>query len=262
MEGIGFDRPGGFAEYVAIPAEAAIVKPPGISIEMATFFEPLGNALDTARCVNLSGKSVLVTGCGPQGAMAVAVAKADGALKVIVTEIYEKRLDVAKKILAEHSNERNGTSDLVLNATDPDLVEQIFKATNGLGVDVVLEMSGHPNAITDACTLLRNGGDFVALGLPSRPIKFDWANHFVLKAATYHGIYGRRLYTTWFQIHDLVKSRTIRLESLITHRFPLDDPGFEKAFELLKQGKAMKVILYPDLAYRKQFERDIPITSQ
>jgi threonine 3-dehydrogenase len=263
MEGIGFDRAGGFAEYVAIPAKAAVAKPPNISIEIGAILEPLGNALDTARCVNLSGKRVLVTGCGPQGAMAIAIAKADGALQVIVTEVYQKRRDIAKRMLAEHANPRQGvTTDLVLDATSPDLVERIFEATGGLGVDVVIEMSGHPNAISDACTVLRNGGEFVALGLPSRPISFDWANHLVLKAATYHGIYGRHLYTTWFQVHNLVQSRTIRLESLITHHFPLTNQGFESAFRLLKQGQAMKVIFYPDLAYRRQFEGDMPVLGE
>jgi len=243
----GFNRAGGFAEYVAIPAENAILKPPGVSNEVATILEPFGNALDTALCVDLVGKSVLVTGCGPQGLMALALAKAGGARRVIATEVAPGRIELAQKVLAQHSEQRRRPEDLVLDAAQPDVVRRIFEATNGLGVDVVIEMSGHPAAIADGCTVLRNCGDFVALGLPSQPIEFDWANHLVFKGATIHGVYGRHLYETWTKAINLVESGAVQLEGLITHRFALED--FEQGFELLKKGLAAKVILYPDAAH-------------
>ena len=244
VSGIGFDRPGGFAEYVAIPAENAFVKPPGVPIEVAAFIEPFGNALDTALCVDLFGKTVLVTGCGPIGLMSLAVAKAAGTGKVIATEVHEFRRQLASQVLAIHSDNRRQTQDLVLDATQPDVTERIFEATDGLGVDVVLEMSGHPTAIADAGTVLKNGGDLVALGLPSQPIEVDWANHLVLKGATFHGIYGRHLYETWFKACDLLESRAVQLDVLITHHLPLE--RFEEGFDLLKRGQAAKVVLYPD----------------
>jgi threonine 3-dehydrogenase len=251
MSGIGFDCPGGFAEYVAIPAENAIVKPPSVSIEVAAFLEPFGNALDTARRVDLVAKNVLVTGCGPQGLMAIAVAKAAGARRVIATEPSEYRRDIAKKVIEIHSRHVR-SEDLVLDASQPELVERIFEVTDGLGVDVVLEMSGHAAAIADAGVVLKNGGSLVALGLPSQPIEYDWANNLVLKGASLYGIYGRRLYQTWFQARELLESRAVQLETLITHRLPLE--RFAEGFELLKRGNAAKVILYPDAEYRAQFD--------
>jgi threonine 3-dehydrogenase len=244
ISGIGFDRHGGFADYIAIPAENAILKPAGVSIEVAAFLEPFGNALDTALCVDLFGKNVLITGCGPQGLMALAVARAAGARRVIASEVHAYRRQLATRVLSIHSDGRGQPADLVLDATQPDVTERIFEATDGLGVDVVLEMSGHPAAIADGCTVLKNGGDFVALGLPSQPLEFDWANHLVLKGATFHGIYGRHLFQTWFKACDLLQSGAVQLEALITHSLPLE--RFAEGFELLKHGQAAKVILYPD----------------
>lgn len=240
---IGFDRAGGFAEYVAIPAKNAISKPPSISEEVGALLEPFGNALDTAYRVDLVGKNVLVTGCGPQGLMAVALAKAGGARRVIATEVQAHRREMAQEFLALHADPRRPSEDVVLDATQPDMAARIFEVTEGLGVDVVLEMSGHPVAIADGLTVLKNDGDFVALGLPGQPIEVDWAKHVVLKGITIHGIYGRRIYKTWFKMHDLLESRAIRLDSLITHRFPLEE--YEQAFQLLKRGQAAKIILYP-----------------
>ncbi len=240
---IGIDRSGGFAEYIAIPAENAILKPPGMSFDTASLLEPFGNAVDTARCVDMVSKSVLVTGCGPQGLMAIAIAKAAGARQVIATEPLEGRREFARKVLETHSNVES--ADLVLDSGDSNLLSQILGATNGLGVDVVLEMSGHPTAIRDGLLALKNGGDVVALGLSSSPtIEIDWNGGFVLKGATFHGIYGRHLYWTWSEAHRLVDSGAVDLESLITHRFPMEE--FDTGFQLLIQGEAAKVMLYPN----------------
>ena len=244
VAGIGFDRPGCFAEYIAIPAENAFLKPPELSVEVAAFIEPFGNALDTALCVDLFGKNVLVTGLGPQGLMAMAVARAAGARRVIATEVHAYRRDLAHKVLELHTDPRRPAQDLVLDATQPDVAEHIFEATDGLGVDVVLEMSGHPTAIAAAGTVLKNSGHLVALGLPGQPIELDWSNHLVLKGTTFHGIYGRHLYQTWFTACELLASRTVQLEPLITHYLPLE--RFDEGFQLLRKGQAAKVVLYPD----------------
>ncbi len=244
VAGIGFDRPGCFAEYIVIPSENAFPKPPYLSIEVAAFIEPFGNALDTALCVDLFGKTVLITGLGPQGLMALAVARAAGARCVIGTEIHPYRRDIAQQVLSLHTDPRRPTLDAILDAAQPDLAEQIFEITDGLGVDIVLEMSGNSAAISLAGTVLKNSGHLVALGLPSQPVEFDWSHHLVLKGATIHGIYGRHLYQTWFTACELLASRTVQLESLITHRLPLE--RFEEGFQLLKQGRAVKVVLYPN----------------
>jgi threonine 3-dehydrogenase len=244
VAGIGFDRPGCFSEYIAIPAETAFLKPPELSVEVTAFIEPFGNALDTALCVDLFGKSVLVTGLGPQGLMAVAIARAAGARRVIATELHACRRQLAQRVLELHTDPRRPAQDLVLDAAQPDVAGLIFEATDGLGVDVVLEMSGHPTAIATAGTVLKNDGHLVALGLPGAPIEFDWANSLVLKGATLHGIYGRHLYQTWFTACELLATRTVQLEVLITHRLPME--RFDEGFQLLKQGQAAKVVLYPD----------------
>mgnify|MGYP005840274853 CR=1 FL=1 len=244
ITGIGFDRAGGFAEYVAIPAANAFLKPANLSVEVAAFLEPFGNALDTAGCVDLFNKQVLITGCGPQGLMALAIAKAAGARRVIATEVSPFRRQLAQRMLSLHTPPRQQLQDLVLDASRPDVTDHIFEATDGLGVDVVLEMSGHPAAIADGCTVLKNGGDFVALGLPAQPVEFDWSNHLVLKGATFHGIYGRHLYQTWFKACALLETGAVQLDALITHYLPLE--RFAEGFELLKRGQAAKVILYPD----------------
>lgn len=240
---IGVDRPGAFAEYIAIPAENAIVNPPDMSVDVAAFLEPYGNAIDAARCVDLVGKTVLITGCGPQGLMAIAIAKAAGARQVIATEVREKRRELAKEVVRIHSNPNRARLDLVLDATEPDVLGRILGATDGLGVDVLLEMSGHPLAIQDGFAALKHGGHAVALGLPGSPIEFDWANALVFKEVTIHGIYGRHLFRTWFEGRRLLESGAVKLEPLITHRFPLEQ--FDETFKLLKRGEAGKVILYP-----------------
>ena len=243
---IGFDRDGGFADYIVIPEVNAILKPASLSVEEAALLEPFGNALDTAGAVDLVGKSVLVTGCGPQGVMALAVAKASGARRVIATEIHERRRESARTMLRHGAAASRRDEDLVLDPRDPGTAAAIAKATDGRGVDVVLEMSGNPSAINFGLANLRPGGDFVALGLAGQNITLDWSHHIVTRGITVRGIYGRHVYQTWDKARELLDSGAVTLAPLITHRFGLDD--FETAFQLLKTGQAEKVILYPDRA--------------
>ncbi|MBN1888359.1 MAG: alcohol dehydrogenase catalytic domain-containing protein [Thermoflexales bacterium] len=243
---VGVERPGGFAQYVALPEQNVILKSPKISLEVASFLDAYGNAVDTALCVPLIGKTVLVTGCGPQGMMAIAIALAAGARQVIATELHAKRRECARELIRLHANPNQARNDLVLDGASPSLVDEIYKATDGLGVDVLLEMSGHPTAIRDGCTLLRNAGHAVVLGLGANQVELNWTN-LMFKGATIHFRYGRHLYRTWSEGRRLLESGLVKLDSLVYGRdFALDE--FEEAFRLLDQGEAVKVIFRPNPA--------------
>jgi threonine 3-dehydrogenase len=246
VSAVGFDRPGGFAQYSVLPAENAVPVPGGISYDVAACLEPFGNAVYTARCVDLVNKVVWVTGCGPQGLMAIAVAKAAGARIVIATEMKKERQDLAWTMLRAHANPREKNLDQVIDPNDPELLNQIYDLTQGLGVDVILEMSGAPKAISDGFLALRRGGHVVALGLSSTPrIDLDWNNCLVMKEAVVRGIYGRMLFQTWTEVHHMLVTGKVNLEPLLyPRRFSLEE--FQEGFDLLLAGRAAKVIFYPN----------------
>lgn len=243
---IGIDRPGGLAQYVAIPEQNAIInQSPRLPIEVASMMDAYGNAVDTALLVPLIGKTVLITGCGPQGLMAIAIALAAGAKQVIATETQQKRKDFALEMIKQHANPNQCRDDHILNARDPDVVDQIWEATNGLGVDVLLEMSGQPAAIRDGFAVLRNAGHAVILGITSSPrVEVDWTN-LVFKGATIHFRYGRHLYRTWSEGRRLLGTGLVKLDPLIhKHFFMLDE--FDEAFRLQIRGEVAKVIFTPN----------------
>lgn len=230
---IGVDRDGGFAEYIAIPAQNAWPNPPDLPLEVAVLMENFGNAVHTAFAVDLRAKKVLVTGCGPVGLMTIAVARATGARMIFATDISDYRVDFARRMGA----------DMALNARTQDVVAEIMEATHGEGVDVLLEMSGAESAIAQGFQVLKPGGEVAALGVVGRPIHFDWDHNLIFKAATVHGIYGRRLWQTWYQARGLVFSGAVDLTPLVTHRFPLEK--FDQAFETMASGQSGKVMLIP-----------------
>jgi threonine 3-dehydrogenase len=180
--------------------------------------------------------------------MALAVAKASGARMIIATEVKEERLELARKMSKEHSHPREiRYEDLIINPIEePDLLRKIYKATNGVGVDVVLEMSGTSQAIEDAMLALRKEGHVIALGLSKKArIEMDWNNDIVLKEANIRGVYGRRLYETWTELEHFLVSGKVTLEPIIYEkRFALED--FRNAFKLVQQGKEAKVIFKPN----------------
>lgn len=231
---IGVHRDGAYAEYIAVPAENAWPDPEGMPYSVASLQENFGNAVHTASVVQMGGKKVLVTGAGPVGVMAMAVAKALGARAVYATDISEYRLDLAKRIGA----------DLVLNATTTDVEEAILHETGGEGVDVLLEMSGAPAAIDSGFRLLKPGGEAALLGLTSGPIEFDLDDNVIFKGATVHGVVGRRLWETWLEMRGLIRSGSVDLSPIVTHRFALDD--FDRAFGLMESGQCGKVVMFPD----------------
>src|SRR6266403_1535227 len=227
---IGIDQDGAFAEFVKIPASNIWRLDPAIPEHYGAILDPLGNAVHTV----LAGPTVLVTGCGPIGLMAIAVAKACGSSTVFATETNEKRRAMAKKMGA----------DVVLNPAAEDAVGKILAETNGTGVDALLEMSGNPTAIQQGFKSLRAGGRASLLGIPTENVPLDLVNDVIFKGATVQGICGRRMYETWVQMTALLKAGRLNLEPLFGERASLDK--FESAFILLQGGLAGKILLYPN----------------
>jgi threonine 3-dehydrogenase len=229
----GVDINGVFAEYAVVPASNAWVLDERIPKDYASVMEPLGNAVHTVLAGDITGQSVLVTGCGPIGLMSVAVARICGATQIFASEINQYRIELAGKVGA----------DRVFNPETDDIVHNIMKETNGLGVDVVLEMSGNPKAIKQAFGALRPGGRYSILGIPDAPMEIDLGKDIVFKYATVQGINGRLMFSTWYKTSRFLSSGRLDLEPIITHRFPLNE--YEKGMELMKIGNCGKILLYP-----------------
>jgi threonine 3-dehydrogenase len=230
---LGVDTDGVFAEYVRIPAANAWQNPPDMPWELATLMENFGNAVHTAMALDVRGKRVLVTGCGPVGLMAIAVVRAVGARTIIATDVSPYRLDLARRMGA----------DLALNPIDDDVESAIRGASGGRGVDALLEFSGAAPAIRQGFRLLRDGGEAALLGIPDRPIELDWASDLVFKGVTVRGIVGRRLWQTWYQMRDLLNGGLVDLRPVITHKFALGD--FDQAMDTMQSGASGKVVMFP-----------------
>ena len=230
---LGIDRQGSYAEYVSVPAKVAWKNPADMAPEIASIQEPFGNAVYTVLSAPVTAKTVLVTGCGPIGLWAVGIAKAGGAKAVFATDINPLRLDLARQMGAT----------LAINSSEEDPVEVIKRETGGIGVDVLCEMSGNWRAIKQGFAALRNGGRVSMLGIPPRPIEIDLANDIVFKGATIYGISGRLIWETWYQTQALITSGMVDPSPVITHRFKLEE--FAQAFDLMNEGKAAKVALFP-----------------
>jgi threonine 3-dehydrogenase len=228
---VGVMRPGCFAEYICIPEENVWVNPPSMPVDIATIQEPFGNAVYTVLSGEVAGRSLLVMGCGPIGLFAIAIARAAGAAPVWAVDVNDYRLKLAEKVGATR----------VINGRSEDPVEIIRDATEGIGCDVSLEMSGAPVGIRQAFEALRSGGRISILGLPSEPLEFDLSNLIVMKAAEVHGIYGRKMYETWYQTRTLLGEGLVDVSPIITHRMKLED--FETGIKLLSEGDAGKIIL-------------------
>ncbi|MEO6058393.1 MAG: L-threonine 3-dehydrogenase [Candidatus Limnocylindria bacterium] len=229
---IGAHVDGGFAEYVVIP-QANAIESNGLDPAVVALQEPMGNAVHAAFAEPIEGRTVLVTGCGPIGLCAVGIARAAGAELVIATDTEDYRLDLARTMGA----------DLALNARDPATVERIMAATNGDGVEVVLEMSGAQAALDQALAAVTRGGRISLLGIFGEPVKVDLSDFVIQKGLRIHGIYGRRIYDTWERTQALLRSGALDVTPIITHRFDLAD--WERGFELIASRHAGKVVLLP-----------------
>lgn len=226
---IGVDRDGCFAEYIAMPATNVWHLDADVSYEVGGIHDPMGNAFHTALThTEIPGAAVLVTGCGPIGLFAVGICKAAGASRVVAVDVNERRLALARTM---------GADDAV---RPEDAAAAVRRATDGHGVDVVLEMSGVPSAVHQAFALVRPAGRVQMLGIPSRPVDVDFASEVIFKGITIYGVVGRRMYETWHQMTRFLRSGTFDPRPAITHRLPLE--GYEEAIQAIRGGEAGKVV--------------------
>ncbi len=226
----GIDQDGCFAEFVknCLPLKTSGKSILSIPEHYAAIMDPLGNAVHTVLSGAIAGQIAVVTGCGPIGLMAIAVAKACGCSLLFATEVNEHRRAMARQMGADET----------LDPSKINVVEYIRSATGGAGVDVLLEMSGNPAAIRQGFQMLRQGGRASLLGIPSRAVEFDLVNDVIFKGATVHGIYGRKMFETWVQMDELLRAGKLNLEPLFRERLPLDK--FEEAFAMLGQARPAK----------------------
>ncbi len=227
--GVGVNRDGAFAEYLVIPASNVIPISAGIDEEVVSFFDALGNATHTALMFDLVGEDVLITGAGPIGMMAVAICKRNGARSVVITDVNDYRLDMCKRMGA----------DRVVNVSREKL-EDIFGERHMVeGFDVGLEMSGSPAALNTMLSHMRNGGKIAMLGIQPPGTVIDW-NQVIFKSLTIQGVYGRKMYETWYKMMAMVEGG-LDMKPLITHRLHYTE--FEAGFAAMNSGKAGKVVL-------------------
>jgi len=232
---LGIDLDGSFAEYVTLPENVLWHTSPDIPPQFACVQEPLGNAVDAALAEDLTGHTVLITGCGPTGLFSTAVARTAGAATIIATDISDYRLDLAKQVGADHVlNVKTLQGDAVGSA--------IRDMTSGEGVDASLEMSGNPAALHQAFRAVKNGGRVTLFGIPTGAICFDLANEIIFKGIRVHGITGRRLFSTWYRLAGLFKAG-LNIKPVVTHTFPMSE--FAKGFDLINSGQCGKVVLFP-----------------
>lgn len=227
--GIHFD--GAFAEYVVIPVENAILCNPDLPIEVNALLEPLGIAVHAASKVEIAGKTVAIVGCGPIGLMAVAVAKKMGAGRIVAVETNGYRANTALKMGA----------DITVNPLEENTVESVKRETDGLGPEIILEFSGSKLAIIEETKYIRKGGSIIVAGLPSEEINLDFEQIFY-SGVNMYGISGRELHRTWNIMLGLLNAG-LDIRECISNVLPLED--FNKGFDLIKSGKALKVLLKP-----------------
>ncbi|MDC7708540.1 L-threonine 3-dehydrogenase [Vogesella indigofera] len=227
--GVGVNREGAFAEYLVIPAFNAFPIPDDISDDLASIFDPFGNAVHTALSFNLVGEDVLITGAGPIGIMAVAIAKHVGARHVVITDVNDFRLDLARKMGATRA----------VNVAQEDLKTVMQELHMSEGFDVGLEMSGNPHAFRQMLEVMNHGSKVALLGIPPANTSIDW-NQVIFKGLEIKGIYGREMFETWYKMVALIQSG-LDISPIITHHFKVDD--FEAGFAAMLSGQSGKVIL-------------------
>ena len=227
--GVGVNRPGCFAEYVVIPAFNAFKLSDAIDDEIAAILDPLGNAVHTALAFDVVGEDVLITGAGPIGIMAAAIVRFVGARHVVITDVNDYRLELARKMGAS----------LAVNVTRESLDDAMRQLGMREGFDVGLEMSGNAAALRDMLRTMHHGGSVAMLGIPSAEVAIDW-NDVILKGLTIKGIYGRQMFETWYKMAALLQSG-LNVRPVITHRVPYTD--YQQAFEIMGRGQSGKVVM-------------------
>ena len=226
---VGVNRDGAFAEYLVIPASNVIPIPDDLDEEVVSFFDALGNATHAALMFDVIGEDVLITGAGPIGMMATAICKRNGARSVVVTDVNDYRLSLAKLM---------GATEVVNVAQER--VEAVYTRNHMVeGFDVGLEMSGSADALNTMISHMRNGGKIALLGLQAPGTQIDW-NKVIWNSLTLQGVYGRKMYETWYKMITMVEGG-LNLRPMITHRFHYTE--FEKGFDVMRSGQSGKVIL-------------------
>jgi len=228
--GVGVNRPGAFAEYLSVPAFNVFKLPESVSDDMASILDPLGNATHTALSFDLVGEDVLITGAGPIGIMAVAIARYAGARHIVITDINDYRLELASKMGASRT----------LNVTRESIDDSMQDLGMEEGFDVGMEMSGNPQAFHDMLRTMHHGGKIALLGILPDDTAIDWGA-VIFKGLTVKGIYGREMFETWYKMSSMLQSG-LNMHPVITHHFDIDE--FQPAFELMESGQTGKVILH------------------
>ena len=227
--GVGVDRAGAFAEYLSLPMSNVWEHTPGIDLDVASLFDPLGNAVHTALQFDLLGEDVLITGAGPIGAMAAAVCKHAGARHVVITDVIDTRLERAARLGATRT----------VNVSRESVAEVQRELGMSEGFDVGLEMSGNPQAFNTLIDSMCHGGKISILGIPAENTAIDWST-VIFNMITLKGIYGREMYETWYKMSVMIESG-LDISEVITHRMDFTD--FEEGFAVMNSGEASKVIL-------------------
>lgn len=227
--GVGVHRDGAFAEYLVIPESNVWPLHEDIPSEIAAFFDPLGNAVHTALAFNITGEDLLICGAGPIGMMAAAICKFSGSRNIVVTDINDYRLNLAKDLGASRT----------VNPRKEDIGTVFEELGISHGFDVGLEMSGNPEAFNQMISLMYNGGNIALLGLLPNSTKVDW-NKVIFKGLNIKGIYGREMYDTWYKMTQMIRSG-LSVSKVLTHHFKIDD--FQKAFKVIESGNCGKVVL-------------------
>jgi len=228
-KGVGVNRAGAFAEYLVIPAFNAFKLPNEVTDDMAAIFDPFGNAVHTALSFNMVAEDVLITGAGPIGIMAAAVAKHAGARHIVVTDINDYRLDLAREMGAYRT----------VNVAREELEKVTAQLGMTEGFDVGLEMSGVPSAFRSMLSAMNHGGKIAMLGIPPEQMGIDWSQ-IIFKGLELKGIYGREMFETWYKMAGLIQSG-LDLDPIITHHYSIDD--FQQGFDVMRIGQSGKVIL-------------------
>ena len=227
--GVGVNRPGCFAEYLVIPATNVVALPDNVTGDEAAILDPFGNATHCALAFDVVGEDVLITGAGPIGIMAVAIVRHIGARHVVITDVNEYRLALAKKMGATRA----------VNVKHESLQSVMDELGMLEGFDVGLEMSGNPSGFNDMLKVMNHGGHIALLGIPPHEMTIDWTQ-VIFKGLTIKGIYGRQMFETWYKMIAMLQSG-LDISPVITHHFPIDE--YQKAFEVMASGQSGKVIL-------------------
>jgi len=227
--GVGVNRPGSFAEYLALPASNVMALPDNISADQAAILDPLGNATHCALAFDVVGEDVLITGAGPIGIMAVAIVRHIGARNVVITDVNDHRLELARKMGATRA----------INVKYQPIREVMDELGMTEGFDVGLEMSGNPMALNDMVKAMNHGGHIAMLGIPPQETPLDW-KQVIFKGLVVKGIYGREMFETWYKMIAMLQSG-LDISPVITHHFPVED--YQHAFQIMASGQSGKVIL-------------------